>query len=56
MIAKGIDPEAEVEYLFDDGAWIVMAPDRRDVPLSEEFVADHFDAHVADAIRLRRGL
>lgn len=52
LIALGIDPAAEVEYVFDDGVFMVMAPERRDVPLAENFIADRSDAQVRDAIRL----
>jgi hypothetical protein len=52
-IARSVDPAASVKYVFDDGVWVVMAPGRRDAPLSEEFIADHSDAQVVDEIRLR---
>lgn len=56
LIAEGIDPAAEVEYVFDDGVFMVMAPDRRDVPLTENFIADRSDGQVRDAIRLSWGI
>ena len=55
-IAQVIDPEANAGYFFDNGVFIVTAPDRRDVPLSEEFVADRSDGQIQDEIRLRWGL
>ena len=50
-IAREIDPTATVGY--DERAFIVRAPPRRDVPLSEEWVGDHGDGQVADEIRCR---
>ena len=55
LIAEAIDPAATVEYVFDDGVFMVMAPDRRDIPLTENFIADRSDGQVRDAIKLSWG-
>lgn len=50
-IVRDIDNNARVDHDFDAGAFIIRAPDRRDVPLAESFVDYHTDIQVADAIR-----
>lgn len=55
-IAQAIDSDADVSYGFDYGVFKVIAPNRRDVPLAENFVADRSDGQIRDEIMLRWGL
>jgi len=52
-IARTIEPKATVKYAFDEGAFIVSAPRRRDAPLAEDFVADRKDREIEEEIRRR---